>query len=52
VGFFPQILFFDVWRTISKDVEVFSIVIHWFLKATGFFVGSYMLTLQQPNDCF
>ena len=34
---FPQILLFDVWLTISKDVEVYSIVIHWFLKASGFF---------------
>jgi hypothetical protein len=38
VRFFPQILLFDVWRTISKDDEVYSIVIHWFLKASGFFL--------------
>jgi hypothetical protein len=37
VSFFPQILLFDVLLTISKDVEVYSIVIHWFLKASGFF---------------
>jgi hypothetical protein len=53
VSFFPQILLFDILRTISKDVEVYSIVIHLFLKASGFFVvGNSGLTLQQPNGCF
>jgi hypothetical protein len=37
MSFFPQILLFDVWRTNSKDIEVYSIVIHWLLKASGFF---------------
>jgi hypothetical protein len=37
VSFFSQILLFDVWRTISKDIEVYSIVIYWFLKASGDF---------------
>ena len=33
---FPANFAFDVWVTISEDVEVYSIVIHWFLKASGF----------------
>ena len=36
MSFFPRILLFDVWLKISKDVEVYSIVIHCFLKASGF----------------
>jgi hypothetical protein len=38
VSFFQRILFVDVWFTISKDVEVYSIAIHWFLKASGVFL--------------
>jgi hypothetical protein len=51
VSFFPRILLFDVWVTISKDVEVYSIVVHWFFKASGFLLLE-VLALQQPNDCF
>ena len=37
MGCFSQILFFDVWLLISTNVEVFSIVVYWFLKVSGFF---------------
>jgi hypothetical protein len=34
--FRANVLLFDVWVTIYKDDEVYSILIHWFLKASGF----------------
>jgi hypothetical protein len=39
VSFFPQILLFDVWRTISEDVEVCDVegCDSLVLKASGFF---------------